>query len=284
MTSELASVSIDAFRGKSGKFAMLAIDQRESLRQMLARASAIPSVPDEALESFKIQASSALTPFASGVLLDRSYGLEAARASHAPVILAADLLYQDVPGGPVTRAELDEGVDSAVITLFNASALKMLVPWLPDQRDLAIDLSARFMDLCRRLGTLGIVEGVVRPADFESWPMEAKNDALVTAARDLAGTRPDLYKAEVPQFGLGEREGIVSTARRITESLECPWVVLSSGVPADIYPSAVAASIQGGASGFLAGRAIWADAITAPDTSEFLKNESARRLQELTKI
>lgn len=283
MSSTPSAPNIDALRGADGRFSMLAVDQRESMRQMLARAAADAAgqIPDAALVDLKVKIAAALTPFASGILLDRFYSSAAVEVSRCPIILAADLLYQDVPGGPVTRAELDEEVDEDVVARFRTDALKMLVPWLPDKRDTAIDLSASFMELCRRLGTLGIVEGVVRPADFDAWSQEDKNDALVAAAQDLGTTGPDLYKAEVPQFGKGDRDDIVSTARRITQTLSCPWVVLSSGVAASEFSSAVAASIDGGASGFLAGRAIWADAIAAEDTDTFLVTESARRLQEL---
>lgn len=281
MTGTTPLATIDAFRDSRGNFSMLAIDQRESLRQMLAAAAAVETVDDAELVAFKTAVITTLTPFASGTLIDRSYGLEAARVSHCPVILAADLLFQGTPGGPVNRAELDEGVTPEVIEQFGASALKVLVPWLPDQRDEAIALSEEFMQLCRRTGMLGIVEGVVRPDDLSSWSDTDKNDALVQAAIDLGTTNPDLYKAEVPLFGKGDAEIIIATARRITDAVDCPWVVLSSGVPADRFASAVAMSRAGGASGFLAGRAIWMDAITAPDPQEFLATHSAERLRSL---
>jgi sulfofructosephosphate aldolase len=281
MTPHSAVPTIDALRDKRGRFSMLAIDQRESMRQMIARAAGRDSASDDELVAFKLAVSRTLSPYASATLLDHTYGSLAAEASVCPVILAADILHQDVPGGPVTRAELDPVVDAALVEQVGAIALKMLVPWLPDKRDAAVSLSAQFMDLCRSLGMLGIVEGVVRPADIATWSHAKLNDALVTAAQDLAPTLPDLYKAEVPQFGVGDPISIVETARRITESVDCPWVVLSSGVTADNFPAAVKLSIEGGASGFLAGRAIWADAIAAPNPEAFLASESSVRLQRI---
>ena len=127
----------------------------------------------------------------------------------------------------------------------------------------------------------GGIEGVVRPSDLATWSDNDKNDALVDAAKDLGSVGPDLYKAEGPLFGAGDRDAIVSTARRVTDAIDCPWVVLSSGVPAERFPAAVAMSREGGADGFLAGRAIWADAITAPDPLKFLREQSADRLQSL---
>lgn len=276
-----SSPSLDRFRDQHGRFSMLAIDQRESLRQMLS-AGGLTTVPDAELVAFKLLVVETLVPHASAVLIDRQYGGPAAAASVRPVILAADLLSQSVPGGPVDTAVLDDEVTPEFASAFGAAALKMLVPWLPERSDEAVDLSARFMDLCRRAGLPGIVEGVVRPLDLASWSDEDRNAALVQAAKDLAATGPDLYKAEVPSYGKGDPAIITAVAAEISASLDCPWVVLSSGVSADRFPGAVAACIAGGAEGFLAGRAIWADATTASDPAEFLRTESVRRLQELS--
>jgi len=260
---------------------MLAIDQRESLRQMLSTDAPTP-VGDSALVAFKQLVVETLVSHASAVLIDRQYGGAAAAASTRPVILAADLLSQSVPGGPVNVAVLDDEVTPEFANGFGAAALKMLVPWAPDGRDEAVDLSARFMDLCRRAGLPGIVEGVVRPEDIASWNDRDRNAALVEAARDLATTNPDLYKAEVPSYGAGDPGAITETASAITESVDCPWVVLSSGVTAERFASAVQACVAGGAQGFLAGRAIWADATTATDPRAFLEDESVRRLRLLS--
>lgn len=281
MANKARQGTIDTFRDSRGNFSMLAVDQRESLRNMLGRASPGRPIADSELVGFKVQACAALTPYASGVLVDRLYGLPAARTAKCPLILAADVLHSDVAGGPVTRAEVDHEVTAAVVDEFGAIALKMLVAWLPDARDKAASLAQEFMDLCRRLEIIGIVEGVVRPVDFDTWSDADKNAALVQAAQDLATSRPDLYKAEVPLFGAGTPPDIITTAQRITDSVDCPWVVLSSGVDADAFPRAVELSMAGGASGFLAGRAVWADATTATDPGDFLRSQSAARLQQL---
>lgn len=281
MTSITMPESLAPLTDASGGFSMLAIDQRESLRTMI-RAANGARVTDSDLVDFKTRTSRTLTSHASAVLLDRAYGLEAAevRDDNCAFVLAADILHQE-PGGPVTGASLDEGLTVEMIHRYGADALKMLVPWLPEQRQVAIDLAGRFMQLCAAADLPGIVEGVVRPHDIASWSDQERNDALVEAAKDLATVDPTLYKAEVPSYGRGPAERITGDALRITAELDCPWVVLSSGVSAADFPTAVAACGEGGADGFLAGRAVWADAITAPDVDRFLRTESVRRLQAL---
>ncbi|MHB1534512.1 MAG: hypothetical protein ACYC1D_07875, partial [Acidimicrobiales bacterium] len=50
------------------------------------------------------------------------------------------------------------------------------------------------------------------------------------------------------------------------------------------FSRAVVAACRGGASGFLAGRAIWADAIAAGDYATALTNVSVPRLQILAEL
>jgi sulfofructosephosphate aldolase len=106
-------------------------------------------------------------------------------------------------------------------------------------------------------------------------------ELVLEAGRELAGHGADLYKAEVPTLGRADDEAIVAASRRLTEALSCPWVVLSNGTPTDRFPSAALAACRGGASGFLAGRAIWLDALAAPDVGEHLERVSAPRLRDL---
>lgn len=281
MSKTTAGTSIDVLKDETGTFAMLAIDQRESLRTMIATGSERATAPDDELRDFKTETARVLTRFSSAVLLDRAYGLPAAAVAECAVILAADILHQE-PGGPVSGASLDAGVTPELVAEVGAKALKMLVPWTPESREAAVDLAKRFMDLCRASCVPGIVEGVVRPHDIAEWSDERRDDAIVQAAIDLAVVGPDLYKAEVPSYGRGDRSRIVSVSRRISEALDCEWVVLSSGVSAEDFPGAVAACIEGGASGFLAGRAVWADALKSDDIHGFLANEGTRRLQALS--
>jgi sulfofructosephosphate aldolase len=66
--------------------------------------------------------------------------------------------------------------------------------------------------------------------------------------------------------------------------LPVPWVVLSQGVdPAD-FPGAVEASCKGGASGTLAGRAVWTPAVPDDDPTAALRTYSVPRLHELAAI
>jgi sulfofructosephosphate aldolase len=122
-----------------------------------------------------------------------------------------------------------------------------------------------------------VLEGVVRvDGDREA--------AVVEAARELSSVGPSLYKVEVPLHGRGDPAELARRCTEIDAAVECPWVVLSSGVdPAD-FPHAVEVACRAGASGILAGRAVWSGAVAAADPASALREEAVPRLRRLGEI
>ena len=268
--------SLDALARPSGTFLMVAMDQRESLRTMLREHG--HDATDERLRSFKLAVARELGPHASGLLIDDAYGgdiVEEAVRLVPPscgVLLAVDLLDQE-PGAIVEDTRLDE---RAVLPA-GIAALKLLVIWRDDERrGERVEMSRRFVALAERHGVLSVLEPVVRHEDRE-W-------AIVEAARELGAVRPSLYKCQVPFGGEAEPAAITARCGEIDAALPCPWVVLSQGVEPAVFPAAVEAACKGGASGMLAGRAVWTATLGAHDPTELLRTRSVPRLQELAAI
>jgi sulfofructosephosphate aldolase len=278
----------------SGRFAMVAIDQRESLRMILSERTGMPlaEVPDDALTDFKVAVARTLSPNASAILIDREYGLEPVRQARAvapgcALIVAADRLDQE-PGAAVVDTYLDEAVDPDAEARSGAAALKLLAIWREDgERERRLDMTHTFVERCHAAGLVALVEGVVRPAtpEDDSWDRESE---IVEAARQLGACGPDLYEGEVPYGGRAPADRIAAVAREVTAALPVPWVVLSQGVDLADLPAAVEAACAGGASGFLAGRAIWTDAIAeltdADGFADALEAVSVPRLRQLGKL
>jgi sulfofructosephosphate aldolase len=268
--------SLDALARPSGTFLMVAMDQRESLRTMLREHG--HDATDERLRGFKLAVARELGAHASGLLIDDSYGVEVVEEAvrlvppSCGVLLAVDLLDQ-APGAIVEDTRLDERAELPA----GIAALKLLVIWRDDERrGERVEMSRRFVALAERHGVLSVLEPVVRHEDRE-W-------AIVEAARELGAVRPSLYKCQVPFGGKAEPAAITAHCLEIDAALPCPWVVLSQGVdPAD-FPGAVEAACRGGASGMLAGRAVWTATLSADDPTELLRARSVPRLQELAAI
>jgi sulfofructosephosphate aldolase len=275
-------ITLDALARESGTFLMVAMDQRESLRTMLSQHH--EDVDDERMVRFKLAVARELGPYASGFLIDHHYGYdELVRERLLPpscgLILAADALEQPA-GGIVEDTDLDTGVDAAAASDNGVVALKLLVIWRDDnQRARRVDTARRFVELALSHGLLSVLEPVVRgPEGFD------RESAIVEAAAELSVVGCDLYKCEVPTHGAGEPAEITEWCRRIDAAVPCPWVVLSQGVDPERYPAAVEAACRGGASGMLAGRAVWTATLGADDPTGLLREHSVPRLQQLGAI
>jgi sulfofructosephosphate aldolase len=171
-------------------------------------------------------------------------------------------------------------VDVAAAAGAGAVALKLLVIWRDDaERARRAEMSHAFSELARHHGLLSVLEPVVRgPEGFD------RESAIVEAAQELSVTGCDLYKCQVPLAGKGDPSEITRWAREIDAATACPWVVLSQGVdPAD-FPAAVEAACKGGASGMLAGRAVWTATLGADDPTQLLREHSVPRLEQLGAI
>jgi len=267
---------------------MVALDQRESLRGMLDRVDG-EFASDDALRDFKRLGVEVLSPYASAVLLDRPFILDVGRppqlAPGCGLIAAVDVLHQE-PGGEISNVTFDDLVTAESLHEWGADAIKVLVLWHPDTgREQRAALLDRVLGLAQDAGVVSLVEGIVRPESGREWADDAERHAAILAcAEELVGFHPDIYKAQVPGYSDGDLTRVEAESARMSRIVSGDWVVLSNGVQGAVFPEAVAAARRGGASGFLAGRAIWADTVADADQRAALSERSVERLNRLTAI
>jgi sulfofructosephosphate aldolase len=266
---------------------MVAVDQREALRGMFAAHQSTP-VTDAQLTQFKVDVARELSPYASALLVDQEFGIDAiidqnALQSSCGLIAAADLLVGP-PGAAATDTAIDLAVDPIRMSDIGSVGLKFLILWRNDESpDVRAQLVGDFNKLCKVSGLPSIIEIIVK-APTDTSKSFNREEELIIAAREAAIWKPDLYKAEVPFHGEGDLNLITKNAERISEAIGSPWVVLSNGVKQPFFNDAVKACAMGGASGFLAGRAVWADIVGAPDIPKALREVSIPRLEQLAEI
>lgn len=281
------ALTLDAIARPSGGLAMVAMDQRESLRHMFDQAGA-GRPGDEVLIAFKAAVAEVLGPLASGFLADREFGLPTVRAALPPtagLILAADALTQEA-GGPVEETALDDGALAPAFDRDRVVALKLLIIWRRDaRRQQRVELAREFTRRAAELGLLSVLEPVVRatPEELDAGTWDA-DDAIVEAAQELSTVGQSLYKVQVPLAGRGTPDEQVRASQRLDDAITGPWVVLSQGVDREHFAPAVEAACRGGASGFLAGRALWSDVVGAADVPAALRERSLPRLERLVDI
>ncbi|MCE2659072.1 MAG: hypothetical protein LW854_12650 [Rubrivivax sp.] len=265
---------------------MLAIDQRESMRAMFGEYQSAP-VTDQQLTDFKLAALRALTPLASAVLIDRQFAWRQAvdQKAVAPGCGLIAAMDEFIPSAEeiVSDTRIDEAVIPQAVKADGAVALKLLVLWRPDEsaearRSMVLD----FIGRCRSMNLLSIIEPVSRkPRDGRAWDV---NHGIQAAAEELGNLGADLYKAEVPLHGKGGERAVREASARLNRTIQGPWVVLSSGVSPDDFPQAVEWACREGASGFLAGRAVWRNVIGKPDVNRALVDDAAMRLARLCEV
>lgn len=282
----MSTTDLSALQRPSGAFAMLAVDQREAMRNMFAEHTDQP-VTDEDLRDFKLAAARILTPYASGVLIDRQFALD--QAIEAKVVdpgcglIASADHFESAHDELVGEVTIDKLVDPGKYAALGAKALKLLVLYRPDQpAEGRVEMVREFVDSCKSAALISIIEPVSRKplagGDFD-W-----NAGILAAAKELGSLGADLYKAEVPFKGQASEAEVRAACAELSKAIDGPWVVLSSGVPEDVFPEAVRWACLEGASGFLAGRAVWASCIGSPDVIESLSTDAVQRLQRLCAV
>jgi tagatose-1,6-bisphosphate aldolase len=175
--------------------------------------------------------------------------------------------------------------DAAWVRDLGGHAVKFLVqlrpgrPHLTGEPDLAeevLDVVRAVVEDCRAAGVPSVVENLIYQLPGEEPLTSAqREDLVVEAARKLDEIGPDLLKLEYP----GSPKG----CRRIASTVHGPWAVLSAGVAFAEFQDVLRISCdEGGASGFIAGRAIWKEAIGLDGArrQEFLDTVARPRLDD----
>ena len=276
---------LDRVARPDGTFAIVAMDQRNTLRRMFTAAGRTPDDAD--MTDLKADIARALSPSASAMLVDPDLGVPACRrpgvlAPGCGVMVAAEPADKDSWQGE-PRATRDPALDAAWVQAQGGDALKFLLqlragrPRRPGDEDLeqeVVDVTRAIVEDCRARGVPSVIENLIYPIPGEE-PLspQQRSDVIVESARVLDTVGCDLLKLEYP--------GSPEACRRVAEVVTGPWAVLSAGVAFDDFLDVLRISCDdGGASGFIAGRAFWKDAVDldGPARWEFLSTEGRRRL------
>lgn len=292
MTTETKNAKTLAdIASKDGVFAIIAMDQRNTLRRMFEAVDIDASEQD--LRTVKADVARALTPVASGMLLDPTYGVPAVTKTHAldsacGLLVAAEPPIRDSYNGE-PRTRRDPELNAAWVASQGGDALKFLVQLRADRSTPTAgepDLSAEVLDVCREIitdchsaGLPAVIENLVYALPSEELSGKAREDAIIAAAAALDELDIDLLKLEYP--------GSPGSCRRLAETLHRPWAVLSAGVPFEAFSDVLKIAFdEGGASGFIAGRSIWREALplSGVERQRFLDTVARPRLDDLVAV
>jgi tagatose 1,6-diphosphate aldolase/sulfofructosephosphate aldolase len=280
--------TLDDIATGSHVFSIIAMDQRNTLRRMFTAVGLDAS--DDDLRVAKADVARVLTPAATGLLSDPTYGVPAitqarALAPDCGLLIAAEPSERrSYHGEP--RTHRDPGLDAQWVLDQGGDALKFFVqlradrpapaPGEPDLVAETLSVCQEIIDDCRAEDVPVVIENLVYERPGEDLSGQAREDAIIEAARALNDLDIDLLKLEYP----GSAEG----CRRLSSLLDRPWAVLSAGVPFDQFTDIIRiAADEGGASGFIAGRSVWREVVslTGREREEFLTSVARPRLERL---
>jgi tagatose-1,6-bisphosphate aldolase len=274
-----------------GVFAIIAMDQRNTLRRMFKALDIDAS--DHDLRAAKTDVARALTPAATGILLDPTYGVPAvtetqALASDCGLLVAAEPSIHDSYNGE-PRTHRDPELNARWVAAQGGDAVKFLVQLRADRPNPKIgepDLVHEVLDVCREIiadckstGLPAVIENLVYELPDEQLSGKAREDAIIHAATALDELDIDLLKLEYP--------GSPAACRRLADALHRPWAVLSAGVPFEQFSDVLKIAFdEGGASGFIAGRSIWREALplSGVERQRFLDTVARPRLDDLVTV
>jgi tagatose 1,6-diphosphate aldolase len=194
--------------------------------------------------------------------------------------------------GDRRRSRLLDGWGPHKARALGADAAKLLVYFHPDRGEEAshqLSLIGEAAAACAEADIPLLLEAVSYAIDGvakDSAAFAAQRPRIVMeSARQITALPIDILKAEFPADLQHEQdEGrLLDCCRQLSEASRMPWVVLSAGVNYEAFRRQVELACRGGASGFLAGRAIWQEAfdLAPAERERFLKTTAADRVREL---
>jgi tagatose 1,6-diphosphate aldolase len=313
---ELTKNKLEALKrlsDENGVIGALAIDQRGSLKKMIASGDA-SHVGDEGIIRFKELVSEELTPFATAILLDPEYGLPAAKVRDKNTGLLVAYEKTGYDASEVGRLpDLLPECSVKRLKEAGADAIKFLLYYDVDEDEQINNYKHVYME---RVGSECAAEDLpffleIISYDAENEDVKSKEYAKVKPNKVIGAMKEfskpqyqvDVLKVEVPvemNFveGYAEGEAVYSKEeaaflfKEQSESTDLPFIFLSAGVSAKLFQETLKFAKETGSTfnGVLCGRATWKDGVAPFAISgeqagrAWLQDTGKRNIEELNVV
>ena len=262
-----------------GHIVALALDHRANLWEQLKPAD------DHEFMHFKQGLLRSASGRCTAVLVDPAYGVGegiasgSIRANHG---LLAPLEVTDYSLHPSRRPlQRIHGWSVEKLKRVGGDGVKLLLPYHPQLRDRdareaeAADVGAE----CRRWDIPFFLEPIACSPDPDRKLDHAEVlEVLLAAAELFPKLGADVLKVQYP--------GSAEACRKFSTACPVPWVLLSGGVTFKAFTQQVEDACRAGASGVIAGRSVWAEAVGAPvdERENWMAEFVPRRLKRLSRL
>ena len=303
---------------KKGIIAAAAMDQRGSLKKAIAKARGVDpkEITSSMLSEFKTIVSKVLTPYASAILLDPEYGLEAvkARAKGAGCILAYELTgYDQAQPGRIPELIPYWTVKKSIEA--GADCIKILMYYTPFEKQ---DINAIKQAFIIRIGAECAHYDIPFFLEFVGYDPDGGDEKGLAYAKKKPEivresmkefSKPeylvDVLKVEIPinmQFTEGTksfkgtkaytRKEAIQFFRETAQAAKKPFIYLSAGVDDDEFRESLELAAESGVSfaGVLCGRATWKEGIPVyakqgvKALEDWLRDRGVKNIQALNTV
>ena len=280
---------LQALSNHRGVIAALAMDQRKSLRRMIADAASVnlDEITDAQLGEFKSAITRKLSPYASAVLLDPEFGSSAfeCRGSDCGLLMTYEMDGYENPR-PHRMLALMPHLSVKRLRDLGADGVKILFSYTPfddpDSNEEKRAMIERIGHECDALDMPFFLEPVgYDPDGLEPKSIEYARRKPEIVLRSMEEFSKPFYKVDVLKVEFPVNAAFVEgsavyggkTAYTRAEALDiyrsadsiarCPYIYLSAGVSGDHFLESLHLAAEAGArfSGVLCGRATWQDGV-----------------------
>ncbi|MBO9403019.1 tagatose 1,6-diphosphate aldolase [Shimia sp. R9_3] len=268
---------------ENGIYKMTAVDQRPPIKGPIAKHHGVETAPWEEVAKFKGMLVETLQGHSTAMLLDPHYAIPYSFDALLPhkglVVTLEDSLFKETPGG-----RLSDSIDNwsvGKIKRMGGDAVKVLAWYRPDASDEVNQAQKDYVkqvgEACAKYDIPFLFELLVYPLAADAHQTKEyvemkgkKADDVLKSVEEFAKADygVDVFKLESPvnaadADGSAEVQAVFDEMGRLAGR---PWVMLSAGAGKAEFRNVLEHAFKAGASGFLAGRAIWLDAFNAyPD-------------------
>ena len=279
----------------AGLFRMTALDQRPPIMGLIKERKGLQAAPDADVAAVKAVIAETLAPASSALLVDPLWAYSACIGHLSPrqglILTLEDHRFEDGPGGRTSASIPDWSVEK--IRRIGGDAVKVLAWYRPDASPAVIAHQQAYVqalgEACRRYDLPFVFELLVYP--FKDAGHDYVEDAtkrpemVIESVKAFAGPEygVDIFKlespipaAEVPEPGSQGSVEVQGWFDALGAAAGRPWVMLSAGASGAAFERVLAYAFEAGASGFLAGRAIWWDAFQHYPDLDAMRSDLAR--------
>lgn len=289
----------------NGIFKMTAVDQRPPIKGPIAAHLGLPEAPWDQVAGFKRLLVETLQDESTAMLLDPHYAIPHAIDSLSPtkglVVTLEDSVFDETNGGRISSSIDDWTV--AKIKRMGGDAVKVLAWYRPDASQ---DVLRAQHDYVRAVGQACVKHDIPFLLEMLAYPLPGDSDQTKDYV-EMKGKRSEHVLAAVEEFAKPEYGVDIFKLESPVAAADCdgsqtvqdvfdemgrlagrPWVMLSAGAGKEEFKAVLKHAFAAGASGFLAGRAIWLDAFNAyPDWAKIeaeLRDGAVSYLKDISQL